>query len=72
MEGHGQGKAKALRLGVTVLIVLAVLTAVEFAVSAALNPALPYLALIALGKAYLILRFFMHLGQLWDERERAP
>ena len=36
------------------------------ALSASANP-MPYLALIAVLKAVLILRFFMHISQVWRE-----
>jgi len=51
--------------GLIVIIVLAVLTAIEFGVSVGLpNPNLP-LTMIALVKAGLIIHYFMRLSQLW-------
>jgi cytochrome c oxidase subunit 4 len=61
-------KAAAFRLGLIVLLGLAVLTAVEFAVSF-LDAALIALFIIALFKAGLILEYFMHLSSLWSEEE---
>ncbi len=55
-----------LRLGWIVIGGLAVLTALEYwiAVSVHSTP-LPYLAVIALIKAWLIVQYFMHVAQLW-------
>jgi cytochrome c oxidase subunit IV len=51
-----------------VLIGLAVLTAVEYGIAVALHSnVLPYLAVIALIKAGLIVQYFMHVAQLWRE-----
>ncbi|MFQ5857086.1 MAG: cytochrome C oxidase subunit IV family protein [Anaerolineae bacterium] len=63
-------KASKLRLGWIVIVVLGVLTAVEYwiAVSLHSNP-LPYLAVIALIKAGLIAQYFMHMAQLWRGEE---
>jgi heme/copper-type cytochrome/quinol oxidase subunit 4 len=61
-------KAAAFRLGLIILLGLAVLTAVEFAVSF-LDAALIALFIIALFKAGLILEYFMHLSSLWSEEE---
>ncbi|MBI2941921.1 MAG: cytochrome C oxidase subunit IV family protein [Chloroflexi bacterium] len=59
-----------LRLGVQVLIGLAVLTVTEYAISAALpRGAIFPLIVIALAKAGLILRYFMHMAQLWRPEE---
>lgn len=59
-------KAAKLRLGWIVIGGLAVLTALEYwiAVSVHSTP-LPYLAVIALIKAWLIVQYFMHVAQLW-------
>lgn len=63
-------KAAKLRLGWIVIGGLAVLTAVEYWVAVAIhsNP-LPYLAVIALIKAWLIIQYFMHVTQLWRKEE---
>lgn len=51
--------------GLLIIIILAVLTAVEFGASVGLpNPNL-LLAVIALVKAGLIVHYFMHVTQLW-------
>jgi cytochrome c oxidase subunit IV len=52
------------RTGWWVFAGLAVLTAAEFALSAIVRPALPWLILTAILKAGLIVIFFMHIGQL--------
>ena len=57
-------KSTARRKGWIVFALLAVLTAIEFAVSIGLAGPLPYLAVIALAKAALIVVYFMHLGDL--------
>lgn len=63
-------KASKLRLGWLVIGALGVFTAVEYwiAVSLHSNP-LPYLAVIALIKAGLIVQYFMHVAQLWHREE---
>jgi len=51
--------------GLIVIIVLAVLTAIEFGISVGLpNPNL-VLTVISLVKAGLIVYYFMHISQLW-------
>lgn len=51
--------------GLIVIIVLAVLTAIEFGVAVGLpNPNL-VLTVVALIKAGLIIHYFMRLSQLW-------
>ena len=60
------GLKPALRRGLLVLIALAVPTVVEYTVSLALGRgALPFLIVLALAKAGLIVHYFMHLAQLW-------
>lgn len=65
------GLQSALHRGLVVIVVLAVLTAVEFAVPAVLEraPALPILVFLALVKAGLIVHYFMHLAQLWRQEK---
>jgi len=57
----------AYRQGVVVLVVLGILTALEFAVAVNLPGATTLLFLIALLKGAPILHFFMHLSSLWNE-----
>ncbi len=59
-------RSVAYRTGAAVLLGLAVLTAVEYGIAMAIHSnVLPYLALIALIKAGLIVQYFMHVTQLW-------
>ena len=63
-----QEKKKVLyRPGLIVLIVLAVLTAVEYYIALLPNTATPALFIIALIKAWAILQYFMHVSSLWSE-----
>ncbi len=61
-------KAAAYRLGVITLIILAVLTAVEFWVGVSLNSAV-LLFIISLIKTAFIIQNFMHVSRLWREEE---
>ena len=64
------GKAAKLRLGWIVGIGLAVLTVVEYIIAVSLHSnLLLYLVVIALLKAWLIVQYFMHIGQLWHGHE---
>ncbi len=63
-------KAAKLRLGWIVIAVLGVLTAVEYWIAVAVQTAvLPILAVIGLGKAGLIVQYFMHVAHLWRGEE---
>ena len=58
----------AYRTGLFTLIGLAALTAVEYGVAMGMQGGtLPYLIVIALAKAWLIVQYFMHVSQLWRE-----
>jgi cytochrome c oxidase subunit IV len=59
-------RAAAYRLGVTTLIILAVLTIVEYLVSVYLGSTV-LLLIIALIKAAIIVQNFMHIARLWRE-----
>ncbi len=59
-------KAAAYRLGVITLIILGVLTAVEFFVAVYME-SLVLLFIIALVKAAVIVQNFMHISRLWQE-----
>lgn len=65
MDPEKTSQAYKQRLGVIVFIVLAVLTAVEFWISLSFTNPGPYLAIIVLVKAGLIIHYFMRLSQLW-------
>lgn len=54
------------RLGVMVLIGLAILTGVEFGVAVTLS-SLVALVIIGLIKAGVIIQYFMHVSSLWAE-----
>jgi hypothetical protein len=56
------------RRGFLTIGILALLTLIEFWV-ATLPSALPYLTLVALAKAGLIIQLFMHFRALWSEEE---
>jgi len=57
------------RLGLRVLIALLVLTAAELPVAFRVPRPVPYLVLINLADAWLILYYFMHLAQTWRPEE---
>jgi hypothetical protein len=59
-------KAAAYRLGLITLVILAVLTAVEYVVSIYLG-SLVLLFIIAVIKAAVIIQNFMHITRLWRE-----
>lgn len=60
-------KRAAYRTGIVVFLILAVLTALEFYL-ASISGAVAGLLIIALIKAALIIRFFMHVNRLWTEQ----
>jgi hypothetical protein len=59
----------AYRSGIYVFLGLAVLTALEFGIAAALEGPVVFLFVIALVKAGLILQYYMHLNRAWGEEE---
>lgn len=59
-------KAAAYRLGVVTLLILGVLTIVEFVVAIYLGSTV-LLLIIALIKAAVIVQNFMHISRLWNE-----
>lgn len=63
------GRKAAYRQGLFVLIGLAVLTAVEFAVAYALEGSAVFLFVLALVKAGVILQYYMHMDRAWGEEE---
>ncbi len=63
MSEHNPSDRK--RIGWIVILLLAVLTGLEFWLSFSVRPVLPYLVLTAIAKAGLILYYFMHVNQLW-------
>ena len=59
---------QTLKTGWVVIAVLGVMTAVEFAIALTLEGAalLSLLLVLGLAKAWLIIQYFMHFGQLWQ------
>jgi CHASE2 domain-containing sensor protein len=62
---------QALRTGIVVMIILAVLTALEYGLGLFTAGWWLPLILLALLKAYFVLRDYMHIARLWtaDEEE---
>ena len=60
-----QHKSEKYRAGIIIMIILAVFTAIEFSVSQMGNW-IVVLLLIALLKAYLVVRDYMHIGKLFS------
>jgi hypothetical protein len=66
-EAASQAKrSAAYRVGLMVLLGLAVLTAIEYGVGVAL-PSMVLLLILGLFKAGLIVQYFMHVSRLWSE-----
>jgi cytochrome c oxidase subunit 4 len=59
-----QGNSNELRRGVIVFVVLAVLTGIEYILGTSLAP-IVFLWIIALGKAALVIWFFMHVFRVF-------
>lgn len=64
---------QTLKTGWVVIAILGVMTAVEFAIAMTFSDAalLALLLLIGLAKAWLIIQYFMHFGQLWQHVSNA-
>lgn len=62
-----QKKVAAYRLGVYVLVGLAVLTAVEFGVALLFEGSAALLFVLILAKAGVIIQYYMHLNNVWSE-----
>jgi len=62
-------KTGQMGLGLRVLIALLVLTAIELPIAFRVPRPVPYLLMINLGDAWLILEYFMHLSQMWRPEE---
>jgi hypothetical protein len=52
--------------GFAVLVILGILTAIEYAIGTSDSPSVAVLAVIALLKTALIVNYYMHGGRLWD------
>jgi hypothetical protein len=63
----GASRKAAYRRGLYVLVGLAVLTVLEFAIAAFLSGSVGFLFILALAKAGIILQYYMHVNQVWDE-----
>jgi heme/copper-type cytochrome/quinol oxidase subunit 4 len=62
-----QKRIAAYRLGLSVLVGLGVLTAVEFGVARFLEGSAALLFVLILAKAGVILQYYMHLNHVWSE-----
>jgi cytochrome c oxidase subunit 4 len=62
-------RAAAYRASVTVGLVLAVLTLVEYFVAVYMSSSVVILFLLALFKAVAVLNYFMHVTRLWRQEE---
>jgi hypothetical protein len=62
---------QALRTGIVIMLILAVLTALEYGVGLLTTGWWLPLILLALIKAFFVLRDYMHIARLWtaDEEE---
>lgn len=63
---NDEKRRAAYQLGVTTLIILAVLTAVEYWIGV-VSGSVVWLFLLALLKAAVIVQNFMHIARLWRE-----
>ncbi len=62
-----ESKAAAYRLGLITLLILAVLTAVEYIIGVNMTNPATVLFVIALVKAAVVVQNFMHIYRLWRE-----
>ncbi len=64
------GQMEKMRRGLVVIVILAVLTVIEFIIAISLDTGrFGLLTVIALIKAWFILDYFMHISQLWKTEE---
>ena len=68
---HTPAKGGIFSRGLIVFLILAVLTAVEYAIAKQVDQNIPPLAVIALIKAGLIVWYFMHVVRAWRSHEEA-
>jgi len=59
----------AYRRGILVFAGLAVLTVLEFWLASTAGGSTVFLFIMVLAKAGLILQYYMHMGQLWNDEE---
>ena len=62
-------RATAYRASVTVALVLAILTVVEYFAAIYMSNSVVVLFLLALFKAVAVLNYFMHVTRLWRQEE---
>jgi len=71
-QRHEVAERREQRRGLSVFLVLAVLTAVEYVVAVGLD-SIPLLIVLlsaaAVGKCWAIVVYFMHIGRLWRGEE---
>lgn len=73
-EPNADGKEwlqDALRTGVWVLTILAVLTVGEFIIAVIAPPWGFILVLVAIFKAFYVIKDYMHIARLWSGEEEA-
>ena len=70
-EALAQAQKKAFGDGVFVLIILGVLTFGEFIVGSVAPAWGTVLLIAALGKAFFVVRDYMHISRLWNNEEEA-
>ena len=68
-KAKNEKKAPPYFIGFAVLVILAVLTGVEYFLGTRDNPIEALLVVIALVKAALIVNFYMHISKLWSPGE---
>lgn len=68
MSTHKKTKAAAFRTSITVALVLAVLTAIEYFVALSF-PFASILLLLGLFKAFFVVNNYMHISRLWSPEE---
>ena len=68
-ENYAAAEPVAQRRGINVIVALAVFTVVEFIIAIAMdggNWLATFLGVVAIIKAVLIIQYFMHFHQLWE------
>ncbi len=68
MSAPKKTKAAAFRTSITVALILAVLTVIEYFLALSYPVAAPLL-LIGLVKAYFVVNSYMHISRLWTAEE---
>lgn len=65
--GLEAARRQLVRLGLVVVAGLALLTLLEYIVAVQVDANLAFLLPFVFAKSLLILQYFMHIRQLWDE-----